>query len=308
MGTGFKFRVPGTESIMVFQFLASNRGSRYLRWQGSLLLVSLAFFILLGTNPSGWAQRVRVNRYLAVESITGNDVALRNGDAWRGAEIGDRLQSTGDGLTTGQGSVARLAVDTGIGFVEVSENTQMSILRMDVAPDNGRITHLDVPRGQIRLKLRTFTHEGSELEIHTPAGVSSVRGTEFGVITQPDGKMGVATLEGAVATIAQAQTVQVPEGFQNLTVPGEPPSPAVPLRDDPTLDFDIDRTIERGIRRLKFVGQVDPVNLVLVEGESQTLDEDGRFTRDFFPRWGTRLQVTVITPLGTRQDYDLEIF
>ena len=292
---------------MDFQFLTSNRGQRRLRWQGCLLLVSLTLFFLLGTHTSSWAQRVRVDRFLAVESFTGSNVAFLNGEASRTAAIGDRLQRVGEGLATGRGSVARLEVDTGIGFVEVSENTQMSIRRMDVAPDQGRITHLDVPQGQVRLKVRTFTNEGSELEIYTPAGVSSVRGTEFGVVVQPDGKMAVATLEGAVATIAQGATEQVPEGFQNLTIPGQPPQPAVPLRDDPTLDWRFERIITRGIRRLRFMGQVDPVNLVLVEGESQTINADGTFTLDLFPTWSRRLQVTVITPLGKRQEYDLKM-
>ncbi|MEO0988407.1 MAG: FecR domain-containing protein [Cyanobacteria bacterium J06639_14] len=292
---------------MGFQFLVSNQGKHRLRWRGGLLLTAASLCALSAIPASSWAQRVRVNRYLSLQNVSGN-VALQTGNSSRTAEVGDRLQSVGDGLSTGQTSVARLVVDTGIGFVDVSENTRMQIRRMDVAPDNGRITHFDVPQGQIRLEVRTFTHEGSELEIHTPAGVSSVRGTEFGVVVQPDGKMGVATLEGAVDTTAQDATVNVPEGFQNLTIPGEPPSPAVPLRDDPTLDFEIRRIIEGGNRRLQFVGRVDPVNLVLVEEESQTTDEDGTFTRDFLPIRGTQLQVTVITPLGTRQDYDVEIF
>ncbi|MGF1521378.1 MAG: FecR domain-containing protein [Leptolyngbyaceae cyanobacterium] len=292
---------------MGFQLLISNWDKGRHRWRGGLLLTAAAVAALSGIQTSSWAQRVRVDRFLDLQSISG-DVAFQSGDSSRTAEVGDRLSQVGDGLTTGQSSVARLAVDTGIGFVDVSENTQMRIRRMDVAPDNGRITHLDVPQGQIRIEVRPFTHNGSELEIHTPAGVSSVRGTEFGVTVQPDGKMGVATLEGGVATSAQNQTVEVPEGFQNLTIPGEPPSPAVPLRDDPTLDVEIRRIIEGGNRRLEFVGQVDPVNLVLVEEESQTIDEDGTFTRDFLPIRGTRLQVTVITPLGTRQDYDVAIF
>ena len=294
---------------MNFQFTVLNRGKRRLRWPSSLLITGVTLSALLGIHTSGWAQRnvqVRIDRYLDLQSLSGS-VAFQSGNSSRNAEVGDRLQAVGDGLTTGQGSIARLAVDTGIGFLEVSENTEMRIRRMDVAADNGRITHLDVPQGQVRLEVRPFTHDGSELEIHTPAGVSSVRGTEFGVTVQPDGKMGIATLSGLVDTAAQAQTVEVPEGFQNLTIPGEPPSPAVPLRDDPELKSEIIRTIEGGNRRLQLVGQVDPVNLVLVEEEPQSTDEEGRFTLEFPPLRGTRVQITVITPLGTRQDYDLAI-
>jgi hypothetical protein len=73
---------------------------------------------------------------------------------------------------------------------------------MSIAPNNGRITRLLVPRGQVRLQLRPFTNPGSRMEIETPAGTSGVRGTEFGLNVQPDGKMAIATLEGSVATSA----------------------------------------------------------------------------------------------------------
>ncbi|NER79609.1 MAG: FecR domain-containing protein [Leptolyngbya sp. SIO1D8] len=248
-----------------------------------------------------------MDRYLRVRSMTGN-VMFQNGNTSRTARVGDRLQAVGEGLTTRQVSTARLEVDTGIGFVDVSENTRMRIQRMEIAPDNGRITYIEVPQGQVRLQLRTFTHEGSEFEIQTPAGVSSVRGTEFGVSVQPDGRTGVATLEGLVETAAQGETVEVPEGFQNLTVPGNPPSPAVPLRDDPELTYEIVRRIEGGNRQLQFVGQVDPVNLVLVENEPQEIDVNGQFTLPFLPIRGQRVEITVITPLGNRRDYDLAIF
>lgn len=274
-----------------------------------LIIFGVVLGILLGIHASGWAQQtvpVRIDRYLALRSLSG-EVTLQNSRASRTARAGDRLQAVGDGLTTQRGATARLEVDTGIGFVDVTENTRMRIRKMDVAPDNGRITHIEVPQGQVRLQLRSFTHEGSELEIHTPAGVGSVRGTEFGVSVQPDGKMGVATLSGLVETRAQGQAVAVAAGFQNLTIPGRPPSPATPLENEPELTYTLVRTIEGGNRRLQFVGRVDPVNLVLVRGELQAIDDEGRFTLEQPAIRGGRVQVTVITPLGKRRDYDLAI-
>lgn len=288
----------------------SSQYYRRLRRHGWILLAGLLSLILVGIQTAGWAQQstipVRVDRYLAVKTMNG-EVRFQAGDTARAARTGDRLQAVGDGLVTQQNSSARLEVDTGIGFVNVSENTQMQIQKMAIAPDNGRVTHINVSQGQVRLELRSFTHEGSELEIHTPAGVGSVRGTEFGVTVQPDGNMGIATRAGAVATIAQSQTVVVPAGFQNLTVPGQPPSPPVPLRDDPGLEVEIVRTVIGGNRRLQLVGQVDPVNQVLSEAVSLAVDAQGRFTLEFLPVVGTRAQITVITPLGNRRDYDLAI-
>lgn len=298
-----RFFLPMTRYLAAAQRYLTKRPRRYV--VGAVITL----FTLLMFSGSGWSQRnvpVRVDRYLSLQSLSGDVLVEKQGNS-RPAQSGDRLQTTGDGVMTRQDSSARLAVDTGIGFVNVSENTRMQIKKIEVAPDNGRITHLEVPQGQIRLELRSFTHEGSELEIHTPAGVGSVRGTEFGVTVHPGGTMGIATLSGSVATLAQAAAVNVPAGFQNLTVPGQPPSAPVPLRDNPELTYTLDRRAVGGNRQLQLIGQVDPVNLVLIEGEPQALDANGRFTFPLRPVVGTRLQVTLVTPLGKRQEYDLPI-
>lgn len=267
----------------------------------TLLVLSIAF-------PS-LAQRsltVRVDRWLSIAQMQGS-VALMRGDSARTAQMGDRLTAVGDGVTTGANSAAVLTVDTGIGFVNVFQNTQVRVQALAIAPDNGRITRLAVPRGQVRLQLRRFTHRGSELEIETPAGVSGVRGTEFGLSVQPDDKMAVATLTGSVETIAQGERVLVPAGFQNLTLPGEPPSPPTPLTDSTELRYRVDRLIENDLRRIRLVGQVDPVNTVLVGEEPQVTDRNGLFSLEFPARSRQRLQVTVVTPLGNQQVYELDL-
>jgi hypothetical protein len=274
-----------------------------------LFVVAFTLSLLVLPRIVGVAQRtvpVRIARWLALQQI-GGSVTYQRGNSSRPAQVGDRLQAVGDGLTTGQRSNARLEVDTGVGFVNVSESTRLRIRALDYAADNGRITRIDVPQGQIRLQVRPFTHNGSELEIYTPAGVSGVRGTEFGVNVQTDGKMGVATLAGSVATAAQGETVIVPDGFQNLTIPGQPPSPPVPLRDSTELEYRVERTIRRGIRRLQLIGQVDSVNTVLVEGVPQVTDSNGQFSIQLPVRNWVRVEITVITPLGKQQVYDLSI-
>lgn len=249
---------------------------------------------------------VRVDRWLSIQQFSGN-VSYDRANVSRAARVGDRLQSVGEGVTTGRASFASLLVDTGVGFLNVLEQTKLRVRELSVAPDNGRITRLDVARGQVRLRLRPFTNRGSQLEIHTPAGVSSVRGTEFGVSVQPDGKTGVATLSGAVETSAQGGTVPVPAGFQNLTIPGEPPSPAVPLKDDPSLQHRFEKLIERNIRRVRLVGQVDPVNLVIVNGQPQSTDRNGQFSAVFFAPSFLRVNVVVTTPLGRSETYELAL-
>jgi hypothetical protein len=250
---------------------------------------------------------VRVERWLSIQQFSGT-VSYDRSSGSRAARVGDRLATVGDGVTTGTRSGASLLLDTGVGVVNVSEYTSLKVRRMDTAPDAGRITHIDVTRGQVRLKLRRFTSPNSEFEIRTPAGLSGVRGTEFGVVVQPDGKTSIATLEGSVRTSAQGQQVDVPAGFQNFTIPGQAPSSAVPLRDDSSLKAEYVKLIDRGIRKVRLVGQVDPVNSVTVNGKPQSTDQNGQFsTAEFFAPSFLRINVTVTTPLGKTQSYALAL-
>lgn len=268
-----------------------------------------SFLILCTLIPSvALAQplNVRVQRWLSIQKLSGS-VSYDRASGSRAARVGDRLATVGDGITTGSGSRAELLLDTGIGVLNVLESTSLRVRRLDTAPDGGRITHLDVTRGQVRLKLRRFTNPGSDLRIRTPSGLSGVRGTEFGVGVQPNGKTGIATLQGAVVTSAQGAQVAVPAGFQNLTIPGEPPTQAVPLRNDPTLIYRLARLLDRGVRKVRLVGQVDPVNLVTVNGQPQSTDRAGRFSMIFPVPSVLRVNVVVTTPLGKTRSYELAL-
>ncbi|MCU0551019.1 MAG: FecR domain-containing protein [Leptolyngbya sp. Prado105] len=277
-----------------------------------LITLSCLFFALIpaaaiAQSVKAQPVNVRVDRWLAIQQLSGT-VSYDRPSGARAARVGDRLEAVGDGVTTGTKSAASLLLDTGVGVINVLEYTSLKVRRMDRAPDDGRITHLDVMRGQVRLKLRRFTSPNSELEIRTPAGISGVRGTEFGVVVQPDGKTAIATLEGEVVTAAQGSQVAVPAGFQNFTIPGEAPSTAVPLRDDPSLKAEFVKLIDGGIRKIRLVGQVDPVNIVTVNGQIQSTDRNGQFTTpEVLAPSFLRVNVVVTTPLGKTQSYELAL-
>ncbi|MCS6814039.1 MAG: FecR family protein [Cyanobacteria bacterium] len=249
---------------------------------------------------------VRVNRWLKVRQPQGTVIYRQQGRS-RPVRQGDRLQAVGDSVTTGKSSTAMLEVDTGIGFIQLAESTKVTVRSLGVAPDNGRITRLAIDYGQARLQVRRFTHEGSRLELQTPAGVSAVRGTEYGIAVQPDGKTGLATLEGAVTMTAQGKTVMVSGGLQTLTIPGQQPQPPVPLQDSTALRYDLERQVQNGIRRVRFIGYVDPVNTVLVNGVPQTTTATGQFSVSLPAVSSPTLQVTVITPLGRQQVHSLSL-
>lgn len=258
-----------------------------------------------GVSPQ--SVRVRVDRWLSVKQAIGT-VIYQRGMSARPAQIGDRLQSSGDQIITGARSTATLSVDTGIGVIDVLENTVLQIRGLEVAPDNGRITRLQVPRGQVRLKVRRFTHRGSQIKIETPAGTSGVRGTEFGVMVHPNGKTALVTLSGAVSSSAQGKTVLVKRGFQNYIIPGEAPSAPVPLRNDTSLVYRFEKVVAGNIRKVRLVGKVDAVNQVFVGGVPTTTDRNGWFRSDQFsvPSY-LQIQVVVITPLGKKEVYELAL-
>jgi FecR protein len=247
---------------------------------------------------------VRVDRWLEVQQLQGT-VTYRRGQASRPAQVQTRLETVGDAIITGPRSSATLAVDTGVGTINVAESTTLRVQKLEVAPDGGKITKLQVTGGQVHLQVRSFTHRGSELEIQTPAGVSGVRGTNFGVSVQPSGTTGVATLEGSVVASAQGQDVKVDAGLQSLIILGEPPSPPAPLKDDPQLNITLLEALNPTTARI--VGQTDPVNLLVIADQPQTLGRSGEFEIQTPLPSNRRIRAVVTTPLGTRQVYELVV-
>lgn len=275
-----------------------------------LLAAALIASAYLLSGSKSTAQKtipVRVDRWLAVQQLTGT-VSYGRGTTFRAARVGDRLEVAGDSLTTGKDSTASLILDTGVGTISVSQNTILRVQSLTVAPDNGRITRLKVSQGQVYLKLRRFTQPGSRLEIETPAELNGVRGTEFGLAIQPNGKTGLATQQGAVATSAQGSEVRVVAGYQNLTISGESPSIPVPLRNDPSLRYRVQQEIDsQRVRRIRLIGQTDPVNTLTIDGVAQSTDRAGQFSALFYASSYPRAEVVVTTPLGKTKTYELAL-
>ncbi len=285
------------------------------------LLVVTAFSVLL--DVSGIASlsqnhqevkaqggiQVRADQYLKVEQITGN-VKYKNlyNYANRPARVGDRLQSISDEISTGENSTAVLSVDTSVGSIYVSENTTIKIQSFRFAADNGRITNLVLPRGKARLQIRKFTNRGSQLNIQTPAGISGVRGTQYIVTAYPNGNMAIITFEGKVASSAQNRTEIIGAGQQNITIVGEPPSPAVPINESTSLRYSIDKQTSGTERSILLVGYTSLFNTVKVDGVEKSLDRNGKFSVQLrvIPS-SLKVNVKVETPQGKVQAYEIPI-
>lgn len=253
--------------------------------------------------------QVKTNRYLQIEQIQGT-VFLRNQNTNRPARKGDRLTNIGDEIVTDGKSTAVLSVDTGVGFVNVAEKTVLRINALQVTNDNGRITTLQVPKGNVRLRIRKFTNPNSRFDIQTPAVVTGVRGTEYVVNVKNDGRTVLTTLDGAVLTSAQNTDVLVNKGFQNQTTVGEPPTQPVPIQDNGDLDYQVFKLFENDGRQAVLVGKVDFANTVTIDGVEQNVDRDGQFRTVLNTNgiYRAEIQLIVTTPSGKQRTYDLVIY
>lgn len=298
------------ESLTYDQPNSSRVGSKF--WtptkQASLfawLLGSAVLFPVLTDAVQSYTLPVRIDRWLEVRDIGGTVDFYRNNQVQAASVNNTKLEQVGDRITTGNDSSATLAVDTGIGYVTLAENTDLNVQELSITASGGRVTRLNITAGQARLQVRPFLNPESELEIHTPAGVSGVRGTAFGVNVTPSGQTGVATTEGKVDASAQGVTVRINDGYQSLIVPGFPPTPPVPITDN--VEIDITRLHRIDSNLVRIAGRIDPFSQLTVNDEVQDVNSDGWFTiivprldRDFIP-------VTVSTLSGKTQDYALAV-
>lgn len=271
-------------------------------------LVVTAMTLVKGTvvlaNPS---IQVEVDRWLEIHSLVGSATIVAVDKVSRTVQQGDRFGNIGDRFITADASRSVLSVDTSVGFIDVFENTDLQVQELRTTGDGGKVTKLQINQGQARLRVRPFTHESSDLEIETPAGWSAIRGTEFGITVHPDGKTGVATLDGEVISAAQGQQVSVNGGFQTLIIPGEPPT-------EPTL-IDEDRAtrltpyvLEReDSQNVRFIGNIDPVSLLIIENKPQIVERNGDFDVIIPVSNNQPVHAIVVTPLGRQQYYSLVV-
>ncbi|MEL6160640.1 MAG: FecR domain-containing protein [Cyanobacteria bacterium J06627_32] len=275
-----------------------------------VIAVLLGFLLSFGVAQAQQSLRLRGNRWLSVSNLTGYVEIVPRESRRRRAVKGDRLDMAGDVLITGPSSTARLDIDQAAGFITMAENSRIQVQTLSVTGNGGYITEMYVTQGQARLRLRSLTNPASRIEIYTPAGVSGVRGTDFGVAVGPDGRTGVATLEGSVASSAQGQTVVVNAQQQSTIRPGEPPTPPEPLRDDPSLYIQVlrilpGRTDAAGRSIVQVAGYTDPVNLLKINSKEENLGRDGQFDVTLPLLRDRSLDALVVTPLGTQQKYEL---
>ncbi len=249
--------------------------------------------------------RFKVVRSLVVSEVSGS-VSILRGDGSDAAQVGQTLQSVGEAIETGTNARAVLMLDTQAGTIELSPNTLLRVESMVVSNRGGYHTQLFLERGQAKVKVKKFLNPDSTLEIHTPAGVSGVRGTAFGMTVQPNGDTGISTQEGKVLVTSQDQSVELPAGYQTRLRRGRTPESVKILSERPILHLHwLTQTQGKAIR---LAGQVDPTHLLFINQQPYGLDPQGNFDL-VLPLAFLAQPITaiVITPLGQQQRYELAI-
>ncbi|MGD1941133.1 MAG: FecR domain-containing protein [Leptolyngbyaceae cyanobacterium] len=247
---------------------------------------------LLGTVTLSQSQ-AQTGRWLEVERLTG-PVFVQQSQS-RPAGIGDRLTQVGHSITTQSQASTSLALDTEIGSVAVAQNTHLKIERLDVLSNGGRVTVLEVTRGQARVQARPFTNPNTLLEIWTPSGVAAVRGTDFGVAVDDEGKTSIATLEGSVEATAESVMVTVDEGLAAVIRPGEPPTTPIALDRELAIEG---LTQERRGNILTVTGRINPTNTLQVGDLDIEVSRSGYFEwQANSARRNRSVAFTVSTPL-----------
>lgn len=97
-------------------------------------------------------------------------------------------------------------------------------------------TRIRLQRGRLENRVKPLQRPDSRFEIHTPAAVTMVRGTDFRVSVEAASELTRSEVtEGGVAVTAAGETVKVGAGEGTLIEPGKPPAPPRKLLSPPDL-------------------------------------------------------------------------
>ena len=155
---------------------------------------------------------------------TGETLSLRGGEE---ARLGDRLSTGSDS------SVAvRFADDT---ILTLHASSEMRFDHLSAHGETGMVdSRLNLLEGRLDTRVTPAAGPGSRFEIHTPAAVSAVRGTEYRASATAV-SANIEVIEGSVEVEGAGEQALLPEGFGTRVEQGSPPLPPRELLPAPQL-------------------------------------------------------------------------
>ena len=162
-------------------------------------------------------------------------VHVRRGDTqvWNPPGEGAVALAPGDSVRTGSDGRAELRVMADGSRIDVAPSTTLKVIKNAIRLDLGKVL-LRITKG-INRKLIRF-------RVKTPSAVCAVRGTEFAVFTEPDGRTVVSVFEGDVEVtgLNGGEPVILKAGQESVIYPDHSPLP--PRKFDPA-------KVRRGFKR-----------------------------------------------------------
>lgn len=147
-------------------------------------------------------------------------------DGFVPAQEGMLIQIGGQ-VSTQEDGRARIDLSTGT----IIRLTPLSLFTLEdngVASQGGLMTRLKLQAGKIWIILR-----GGQMDVETPSGVASVRGSYMSVEVLPDGTLEVTCLEGTCRLSNAAGSVELTAGQKaNVTGPNDPPKTGLMSADE----------------------------------------------------------------------------
>ncbi len=167
-------------------------------------------------------------RQATVNEIS-NEVSVRLGQSadFTAAQNGMKL-SVGDSVKTGDNSRARVDLLSDGTIVRVGPNSLYTVTALDIDQDGKSATRIKLDFGQIWVLLK-----GGSLQVETPSGVASVRGSLLGVNYDPNAKkLQASCLEGHCSLENDQGEVELTDGQESTIEEDQAPSDAEQMSEE----------------------------------------------------------------------------
>jgi branched-chain amino acid transport system substrate-binding protein len=246
-----------------------------------IVFLIIATLLVIGLALPGCARST-----LTILSITEGDVFVMKAgtDDWIEAEAGMSLK-VGDTIKTSDNSSAEITFFEG-STIELKAGAEIEIASLEISAETDSVTIiLEQTIGSIIFRVKKVIDPASRYEVETPTGVVAVRGSAVAVHVIEDGTTWATNLEGNIYAIAQGVELQVPEGRQSITRPGQPPELVITFAvAGPMTDFQGQMQWEgaqMAADEINAAGGITinstayPIELVQVETKEMTEGEDG---------------------------------
>ena len=151
--------------------------------------------------------------------------------------VSGALIIVGDTIRTGENSSVVLEFVDGT-RLSLEENSEMKVQYLGTYEYTGMTdSRLYLKKGRLETKVAPKKGSASVFKIATPVSVTSVRGTNYRISSEPESATSnTEVLEGGVSVSGSNKTQSIPKGFGTIVAVDSEPEPPIKLLDPPAID------------------------------------------------------------------------